>query len=255
MASNLQLVRPPLSMRERLIVALDVDDLAAAKTAIKSLAGQVGMFKIGKQLFTHAGPQAVKLIHDLGGEVFLDLKFHDIPTTVAKAAIAATRLGVKMFNVHASGSLEMMRLTVREVNRVCRQESLRRPILLAVTVLTSLNESDLKQLGIAGEVGDQVVRLARLSQEAGMDGVVAAPHEVADIRAACGRGFMIVTPGIRPEKTSHDDQKRVMTPADAVRAGVDYIVVGRPIMEAKEPARAAREIIDEMERSGAKIIV
>jgi orotidine-5'-phosphate decarboxylase len=255
MPSNLQLVRPPLSMRERLIVALDLDDLSAVKAALQKLAGEVGMFKIGKQLFTHAGPQAVKLIQDMGGEVFLDLKFHDIPNTVAKASVAATRLGVKMFNVHASGSLDMMRLTVREVNRVCRQELLRRPILLAVTVLTSLNENDLKKVGVAGEVGDQVVRLARLSQEAGMDGVVAAPHEVAEIRSACGRGFMIVTPGIRPEKSKHDDQKRVMTPAGAVRAGVDYIVVGRPIMEAKDPVEAARAIIADMEQSGAKVIV
>ncbi|HTM08387.1 MAG TPA: orotidine-5'-phosphate decarboxylase [Verrucomicrobiae bacterium] len=255
MPSNLQLVRPPLSMRERLIVALDLDDLAGAKSALQRLAGEVGMFKVGKQLFTHAGPQAVKLIQDAGGEVFLDLKFHDIPTTVAKASIAATRLGVKMFNVHASGSHEMMRLTVREVNRVCRQESLRRPILLAVTVLTSLNETDLKKVGVSSEVGDQVVRLARLSQDAGMDGVVAAPHEVSDIRMACGRGFMIVTPGIRPQKSKHDDQKRVMTPAEALRAGVDYIVVGRPIMEAKDPVRAAREIVTEMEQSGAKVIV
>ncbi len=252
MPSNLQLVRPPMSMRERLILALDVDDLGRAKTTLKLLAGGIGMFKIGKQLFTHAGPQAVKLIQDLGGEVFLDLKFHDIPTTVAKASIAATRLGVKMFNVHASGSLEMMRLTVREVNRVCRQESLRRPILLAVTVLTSLNESDLKKVGVAGEVADQVVRLALLSQKAGMDGVVAAPHEVAEIRAACGRGFLIVTPGIRPQKTRRDDQKRVMTPAEAVGAGVDYIVVGRPIMEAKDPLLVAREIIAEMEQGAKK---
>ena len=252
MPSNLQLVRSPTSMRERLILALDVDDLGRAKATLKLLAGEIGMFKIGKQLFTHAGPQAVKLIQDLGGEVFLDLKFHDIPNTVAKASIAATRLGVKMFNVHASGSLEMMRLTVREVNRVCRQEALRRPILLAVTVLTSLNESDLKKVGVAGEVADQVVRLALLSREAGMDGVVAAPHEVAEIRAACGRGFLIVTPGIRPQKNRRDDQKRVMTPAEAVRAGVDYLVVGRPIMEAKDPLHAARDIISEMEQGRKK---
>src|SRR5574337_2028946 len=165
MPSNLQLVRSPGSMRERLILALDVDDLERVKQTVRLLVGEVGMFKVGKQLFTYAGPQAVKLIQGMGGEVFLDLKFHDIPNTVAKAAIEATRLGVKMFNVHASGSLEMMRLTVREVNRVCRQESLRRPILLAVTVLTSLNESDLKKVGVSSEVGDQVVRLARLSQD------------------------------------------------------------------------------------------
>lgn len=249
MASTLELVRTPISMRDRLIVALDVDDLQRVTALVRLLAGQVGMFKVGKQLFTHAGPQAVKLIREMGGEVFLDLKFHDIPTTVAKAAVEATRLGVKMFNVHASGSLEMMRLTVREVQRVCRQESLRRPIMLAVTVLTSLNKSDLERVGVGGEVIDQVVRLALLSREAGMDGVVASPHEVAGIRGACGRRFVIVTPGIRLQKGKRNDQKRIMTPEDAVRAGVDYIVVGRPVLEAKDPLDAVRELIAEMERA------
>ncbi|MBI2088209.1 MAG: orotidine-5'-phosphate decarboxylase [Deltaproteobacteria bacterium] len=236
-------------MRDRLIVALDVDDLQRVTALVRLLAGKVGMFKVGKQLFTHAGPQAVKLIREMGGEVFLDLKFHDIPTTVAKAAVEATRLGVKMFNVHASGSLEMMRLTVREVQRVCRQEPLRRPIMLAVTVLTSLNKSDLERVGVGGEVIDQVVRLALLSREAGMDGVVASPHEVAGIRGACGRRFVIVTPGIRLQKGKRNDQKRIMTPEDAVRAGVDYIVVGRPVLEAKDPLEAVRELIAEMERA------
>ena len=237
-------------MRDRLIVALDVDSLEQAQEFVRLLAGEVGMFKIGKQLFTHAGPQAVRLIQDLGGEIFLDLKFHDIPNTVAKAAIEATRLGVKMFNVHASGSLEMMVTTVKEVERVCRQEKRRRPIMLAVTVLTSLNQEDLKRLGVVHKVADQVVRLALLTKEAGMDGVVASPHEVADIREACGRGFVIVTPGIRPANSAPNDQQRVMTPAEALRAGVDYIVVGRPITEAKDPIAAARAIVAEMERSG-----
>ncbi len=248
MATNLQLVRPPGSVRERLVVALDVDDLERVKSLVKLLAREVGMFKVGKQLFTYAGPQAVKLIHGMGGEVFLDLKFHDIPTTVAKAAVEATRLGVKMFNVHASGSLEMMRHTVREVKRVCRQENLRKPIMLAVTVLTSLNKIDLERVGVGGEVADQVVRLALLTREAGMDGVVASPREVAEIREACGRRFIIVTPGIRPQKGKRDDQRRIMTPEEAIRTGVDYIVVGRPIMEAKDPLGAAREMVAEMER-------
>jgi len=185
-------------MRERLIVALDVDDFEHVKQLVRVLAPEVGMFKVGKQLFTYAGPQAVRVIQQIGGEVFLDLKFHDIPTTVAKAAVEATRLGVKMFNVHASGSLEMMRMTVKEVRRVCRQEQRRRPIMLAVTVLTSLNQDDLTRVGVEAKVADQVVRLALLTKEAGMDGVVASPHEVADIREACGRRFVIVTPGIRP---------------------------------------------------------
>jgi len=247
MASKLELVRRRGSMRERLIVALDLDDLDLATELVRSLAQEVGMFKIGKQLFTHAGPQAVRLIQDLGGEIFLDLKFHDIPNTVAKAAIEATRLGVKMFNVHASGSLEMMRLTVKEVERVSRQQKLRRPIMLGVTVLTSLGQDDLQRLGVEHKIADQVVRLALLTKEAGMDGVVASPHEVADIRHACGQRFVIVTPGIRPAESQRNDQQRVMTPADAVRAGVDYIVVGRPILEAKNPVMAARAIVAEME--------
>ncbi|OGQ78167.1 MAG: orotidine 5'-phosphate decarboxylase [Deltaproteobacteria bacterium RIFCSPLOWO2_12_FULL_60_19] len=246
MASNLQLVRSPASVKERLIVALDLDDLERVKALVKLLAGELGMFKVGKQLFTHAGPAVVKMIEEMEGEVFLDLKFHDIPTTVAKAAIEATRLGVKMFNVHASGSLEMMRQTAKEVRRVCRQETLRRPIMLAVTVLTSLEKRDLERVGVDREVLDQVVRLASLSQEAGMDGVVASPQEVAAIRAACGRRFVIVTPGIRPRGGKQDDQRRVMTPAEAIRAGVDYIVVGRPITEAQDPLSAAREIVAEM---------
>ena len=249
MTSKLELVRKHGSMRERLIVALDVDNLEQAADLVRRLAGEVGMFKIGKQLFTHAGPQAVRQIQELGGEIFLDLKFHDIPNTVAKAAIEATRLGVKMFNVHASGSLEMMRLTAKEVTRVCRQQKLRKPIMLAVTVLTSLNQDDLKRVGVDGKVADQVVRLALLTKEAGMDGVVASPQEVGDIRDACGRHFVIVTPGIRPADSKRNDQQRVMTPGDAVRAGVDYIVVGRPILEAEAPVAAARGIVAEMEQA------
>ena len=251
MTSKLELLRARRPTRERLIVALDVDDLNQAKDLVQALANEVGMFKIGKQLFTHAGPQAVRLIQELGGEVFLDLKFHDIPNTVAKAAVEATRMGVKMFNVHASGSLEMMRMTVKEVRRVCRQEKRRRPIMLAVTVLTSLNQDDIKRVGIDGRVAAQVVRLALLTYEAGMDGVVASPHEVRAIRECCGRRFIIVTPGIRPADSNRNDQQRIMTPGAAVKASVDFIVVGRPIVEAKDPVAAARSIVAEM-RSSSK---
>lgn len=252
MTSKLELVRSRGAMRDRLIVALDVDNLVQAKDLVGLLSGAVGMFKVGKQLFTHAGPQAVRLIQTLGGEIFLDLKFHDIPNTVAKAAVEATRMGVKMFNVHASGSLEMMRTTVKEVRRICRLESHRVPIMLAVTVLTSLSQDDLERVGVGGEMADQVVRLALLTKAAGMDGVVASPKEVADIRSECGRRFVIVTPGIRPRDAGRDDQQRVMTPAAAIRAGVDYIVVGRPIIEARDPLASAREIIAEMEKSAAR---
>ena len=244
--SALELVRSPRSVRDRLILALDLDDVERVKRLVSLLAGEVGMFKVGKQLFLHAGPPIVKAIQDLGGRVFLDLKFHDIPTTVAKAAVEAARLRIAMLDVHASGSLEMMSRTVREVNRVCRQERLARPILLAVTVLTSLTKNDLTRVGVDGEVIDQVVRLALLSREAGMDGVVASPHEVARIRAACGRRFIIVSPGIRPEGRSRNDQKRVVTPGEAMRVGADYIVVGRPVTEAKDPLKGAREILAHM---------
>lgn len=251
MARGLELIRSPRPMRERLILALDVATLQEVRSLVGLLAGEVGMFKVGKQLFTHAGPPVVRTIQEMGGEVFLDLKFHDIPTTVAKAAAEATRLGVKMFNVHASGSLEMMQRAAQEIRRVCRQENLRRPILLAVTVLTSLSQTDLKLVGVRGQVVDQVLRLALLSKQAGVDGVVASPQEVRHIRESCGRSFVIVTPGVRPDKARADDQKRVMSPAEAVRAGVDYIVIGRYILEAKDPVTAAREIVADMERGAA----
>jgi orotidine-5'-phosphate decarboxylase len=191
------------------------------------------------------------MIRERGGEVFLDLKFHDIPRTVARAGVEATRLGVKMFDVHASGSLEMMRVTVSEVTRACRKEGLRRPKILAVTVLTSLSREDLKRVGVQAGVESQVVRLARLAHEAAMDGAVASPLEVARIRRECGRSFLIVTPGVRPRQSDWGDQKRVMTPGEAIRNGADYLVVGRPILDAKDPAGAARDIVAEMERAFA----
>ncbi len=232
---------------DKLLVALDVDSGARALELAAALDGVAGGFKVGSRLFTLEGPALVRSLCARGARVFLDLKFHDIPNTVAKAAIEATRLGVKMFNVHASGSLEMMRLTAKEVTRVCRQQKLRKPIMLAVTVLTSLNQDDLQRVGVERKVADQVVRLALLTKEAGMDGVVASPHEVADIRAACGRRFVIVTPGIRPSDGNRNDQQRVMTPQDAIRGGVDYIVVGRPIIEAKDPVAAARAVVADMQ--------
>jgi len=206
------------------------------------------MFKVGKQLFLHAGPEIVREIKQQGGDVFLDLKFHDIPRTVAKAGAEATRLGVRMFDLHASGSVAMMRQTIAEVNKVCRTEHLVRPKLLAVTVLTSLDQDDLKRVGVRSGVESQVVRLARLAREAGMDGVVASPHEVARIRKECGRKFLIVTPGVRPPRGAMDEQKRLMTPEGAIRAGANYLVVGSPIRDAADPVAAARAIVAAMER-------
>lgn len=239
---------PPGQMRARLIFALDVASTQEAIELVDQLKDEVGLFKVGKQLFLHAGPEVIRQIKERGGEVFLDLKFHDIPRTVAKAGAEATRLGVRMFDLHASGSMAMMRQTIAEVNKVSRTEHLVRPKLLAVTVLTSLNQDDLKKVGFRSGVENQVVRLAKLAREAGMDGVVASPQEVARIRKECGRRFLIVTPGIRPPKGSLDDQKRVLTPEEAIRAGANYLVVGSPIRDAADPVAAARSIVAAMER-------
>ena len=239
----------PDGIRNRLIFALDVDSLAEAETLVEQLAREVGVFKVGKQLFLSAGPEVVRMIQRHGADVFLDLKFHDIPYTVARAGIEAARLGVRFFDLHASGSFEMMERTQIEVARVCRREGVRRPKILAVTVLTSLRKSDLRRVGVADEVEHQVVRLARLARKAGMDGVVASPLEIARIRRECGRGFLIVTPGVRPAGLgADDDQKRIMTPEEAMKAGADYLVLGRPIRDAPDPLAAAREVVAEMAR-------
>jgi len=240
--------RAPDSLRERLIVALDVQRLEEAETLVRALAPEVGTFKIGKQLFVHAGPDVVRMVHRHDRDVFLDLKFHDIPTTVASAGVEAARLGVRFFDLHASGSLAMMTATREAVARVCRREGLRRPRILAVTVLTSLARRDLGLVGVSGEVENQVARLARLARRAGMDGVVASPLEIARIRRQAGPGFLIVTPGIRPAAAGLDDQKRVLTPGEAMRAGADYIVVGRPIRDASDPLAVARDIRADMAR-------
>jgi orotidine-5'-phosphate decarboxylase len=240
-------------VKQRLIFALDVASLEEVKEYVSLLVNDVGVFKVGKQLFLHAGPQVIHLIHKKGGQVFLDLKFHDIPRTVAKAGVEAARLGVMMFNVHASGSLEMMHYTRAEVSKTCRAEHLRRPKILAVTVLTSLNTEDLKRTGVYAGVENQVVRLAKLAKEAGMDGVVASPLEIVRIRRACERNFLIVVPGVRPPGETWDDQKRVLTPEDAVRNGADYLVVGKPIRDATDPREAARQICAEMERGLASV--
>ncbi|ORJ63113.1 orotidine-5'-phosphate decarboxylase [Geothermobacter hydrogeniphilus] len=232
--------------RERLIFALDVDSLEEAQRWVALLHDKVGVFKVGKQLFTRCGPQVVRMIRDGGGEVFLDLKYHDIPNTVAMAALEACRLGVKMFNVHALGGADMMRATVARVDEQYPRGSAGRPLLLAVTILTSSTDQTLLELGIDRPVTEMVPRLARLAADAGFDGVVASPREVEAIRAVCGPDFAIVTPGVRPAFAAVDDQKRVTTPADALAAGSDYLVIGRPISAAAEPQLAAGKILQEM---------
>ena len=232
--------------RQRLIFALDVDSCEVAENWAEQLHDRVGLFKIGKQLFTRCGPDIVRRIQERGGEVFLDLKYHDIPNTVARATVEACRLGVKMVNVHALGGPAMMRETVTAVDECCAAEGLRRPILLAVTILTSSDQETLRAVGIERPVEEMVSHLARLAQQAGLDGVVASPCEVPLIRQVCGADFVIVTPGVRPAFAAVDDQKRITTPQDAITAGADYLVVGRPIAKATEPKAAATAILEEM---------
>lgn len=233
-------------VRERLIFALDVDDFAVAENWVRQLHDKVGVFKIGKQLFTRCGPDVVKMVRELGGEVFLDLKYHDIPNTVAKAAVEACRLGVRIFNVHALGGSEMMRKTVEEVRACCLAEGLHLPQMLAVTILTSSTGETLREIGIERPVEEMVARLARLTRDSGFDGVVASPREAALIREACGADFAIVTPGVRPASAALDDQKRVTTPAEAIAAGATALVIGRPISAAADPRAAADAILTEM---------
>ncbi|MCA1556010.1 MAG: orotidine-5'-phosphate decarboxylase [Acidobacteria bacterium] len=241
-------------MNNKLIIALDVETAGEARKLFSLLGAQAGMFKVGSQLFAAAGPDFVREIVTKGGRVFLDLKFHDIPNTVASACREAVRLRVSLFNVHAAGGGEMMRRAADATAETAGSEGIEKPNLIAVTVLTSANAATLHETGIASEVEAQVKMLAVLAAASGMDGVVASPHEIASIRSVVSREkFLLVTPGVRPASSAHDDQKRVMTPAEAVRAGADYIVVGRTILNALDPLRAAREIVEEMERAANEL--
>jgi len=229
-------------------VALDFGRLDEAFRFARRMAGFAGMFKINTHLFTAAGPESVRRIAALGPGVFLDLKFHDIPNTVGGAVTAAALLpGVQLLNVHATGGLAMMRAAAKALAGASPRA--RRPKLLAVTILTSLDRVALRQAGITGTPGGRAVSLARLAKRAGLDGVVASPQEIRQIRRACGRKFLIVVPGVRPlagGRTRRDDQARVSTPGEAIRAGADYLVVGRPITAAPDPEAAARAILEEI---------
>lgn len=232
---------------KKLIVALDVDSAEAARALVADLSDVVDTFKVGLQLFSAAGGSFVRELVESGACVFLDLKFHDIPNTVSKAGIEAARLGVWMFNVHASGGSEMMKRTVGDVGEFCLKSNLALPRIIGVTVLTSSSLDTMREVGIEETVDEHVVRLARLTAESGLHGVVASPNEVAVIRRSVDDlEFLIVTPGIRPLSATKDDQKRVMTPCEAISQGASYIVIGRPIVAAADPRGEAIRIIEEI---------
>ncbi len=236
----------PLSPRERIFVGLDTPDIDKAARIAKSLVGTVGGVKIGKELFTAQGPDGVRVAAG-GAPLFLDLKFHDIPNTVAGAIRAAVHLRPRIVNVHASGGRAMMMAAAEAAREAAEDLGVERPRVIAVTVLTSLDAADLEEVGQMGPPEAQVERLARLAQASGLDGVVCSPREIARLREACGPDFLLVVPGIRPSWAAAGDQKRIMTPAEAVAAGADHIVIGRPITAAEDPLDAARRIVAELE--------
>jgi orotidine-5'-phosphate decarboxylase len=249
--------------KDRLIIALDVDTAEKALALVDQLKAEAGLFKVGFELFSSCGPSIVSDIAKEGGRIFLDLKFHDIPNTVSKAAASVTGLGVFMLNVHALGGYDMMKKAAESVKAEAARLKVERPKVIAVTVLTSMDQAALDAVGVGAKIDDEVLALAALAKSAGLDGVVASPREVRAIRGRFGKDFVIVTPGVRPLwseagdpstgsgsvlSLSKDDQKRIATPGDAVAGGATYIVVGRPVTEARDPAGAARKIKEEIGR-------
>ena len=221
----------------RIIVALDYPDAESAWNLIDQLDAGMCRLKIGKEMFTRLGPDFVRRVISKGFDVFLDLKYHDIPNTVAAACEAGADLGVWMMNVHASGGRRMMEAAVERLNRLAD-----RPLLIGVTILTSLSQEEIAEIGYPGSPAENVSRLAALAQSSGLDGVVCSPREAGQLRSETGEDFLLVTPGVRPASASLDDQSRVMTPADAIAAGSSYLVVGRPITAAEDPLAALRAI-------------
>ena len=236
-----------MNPQERLIVALDVDSIEKAVHLTKLLSPHVGAFKVGMQLYNSVGPEIIYTLKKLGANIFVDLKLHDIPNTVAQASRVLTSHGVDILNVHAAGGKEMMQSAAQAVHKEALDKGLPRPLVIAVTILTSINlQVFQEEIGFAGEIEDKVVAWAKLAQAAGLDGVVASPQEIKAIRTACGPEFVIITPGIRPSGGAVHDQKRVTTPREALAAGATYIVVGRPITASTDPVEAAISIVSEM---------
>jgi orotidine-5'-phosphate decarboxylase len=236
----------------RLYCAIDTPDVARAVTLAQEIGGLGLGLKLGLEFFSAAGPDGVRQVLDAVGDgaMFLDLKYHDIPNTVAAAVRAASRLGPKIINVHATGGQAMMATAAEAAREGAAEAGHPPPWVIAVTVLTSLETDDIKRAGVTGSVTEQVVRLATLAQESGLDGVVCSAHEIAPIRQALGPDFLLVTPGIRPAGADVGDQKRVITPRDAIRAGADILVIGRPITAAPDPAAAARAILADIQNAG-----
>lgn len=237
-----------MSVHHRLILALDLPEYDYAIDIIERLGSYVDIFKVGLELYTVAGPAIINALHKRGKKVFLDLKFHDIPNTVARAGIAAARHGVSMFTVHASGGYDMMKQCRDEVVRACLKENMNRPRIIGVTVLTSISKEMLRnEVGIQHSLNTHVKHLAGLSLKAGLDGVVASAHEAARIRGQCGSGFLIVTPGIRPSWAPVGDQQRIMTPKKAIQEGADYLVMGRAILGEQDPLKTLQLITKEID--------
>lgn len=238
--------------KDRLVLALDVDDASRALDLVEELKASVGLFKVGHQLFTAYGPDIVRRIREKGCGVFLDLKYHDIPATVAKASTEAVKLGVSIFNVHALGGLDMMRAAADAAGESADRLGVPLPLVLAVTVLTSIDEHSLRrELKISRSLPRTVRHFAQLAERAGLHGVVASPQEIPLLRRAMGRTFVLLTPGIRPGWAGKDDQKRTLTPGEAVAAGADYIVVGRPVLGATDRSAAVQKILEDIEQGTA----
>lgn len=234
-----------LAFKNPLIIALDVDTMAQAEELVDMLGPRAGGFKVGMQLYNSVGPGAVRGLRKKGVPVFVDLKLHDIPNTVAGAARALTRHGASILNVHAAGGAAMMTAAVASARDEATRSGNKPPLVIAVTVLTSVSQDIFnKEVGISGPIREQVVKWSLLAREAGLDGVVASPLEITPIREACGKDFVIITPGVRPAGSPADDQKRTMTPAEAIRLGATYLVVGRPVTAAPDPNRALNAILE-----------
>ena len=231
---------------EKLIVALDYAYENEARELVTQLGDAVSYYKVGLELFLNTRGSIIDFLKHKEKKVFLDLKFHDIPNTVAQAAAWAASFGVDMFTLHASGGAEMMRTSVDNVADICERLNVKMPKIVGVTILTSFDESGIARVGFKDNIADTVLNLAKLCQESHMSGVVCSPHEVETIKMYCGKDFMTVCPGIRPEWAAKGDQKRITTPSDAIRIGVDYMVVGRPITKAKDPKEAALKIVEEI---------